>query len=283
MIKIARSSSVLLMVTIVSVLCGCGAETNSPINVAIEVDNQDDQTNQEYPKIVFIENASYYGTDEICELVPRKVPDGVIETFVDAAIMPDVDGYANFGAEQGKLEYMFVEDGRLIVHIGDDWYYFEKQGENVAVWNPWTETDEKGVLEATGFSIKAPEDATDVYYSFCEDENMAQVIYLKDGADWTYRIKATSEAEDISGMYYEWVFTDEGMVSGKKAVYMGYSDATEDSEYIDDVNYVQVVNWYDDVAGVSYSLSACGNDLNGMDIQVYAEQIYEPLQGEVSE
>lgn len=57
---------------------------------------------------------------------------------------------------------------------------------------------------------------------------------------------------------------------------MGYSEAKEDSEYIDDLYCVHVVNWYD--AGLSYSLSACGYDLNGMDIQVYAEQIYEASQ-----
>lgn len=159
----------------------------------------------------------------------------------------------------------------------------EKQGENVAVENPWTESDEKGVLEATGYNVKAPEDATEVRYSFCTDEKMAQVTYQKDNIDWTYRIKASSEAEDISGMNYEWNVSEEGTVSGKKAIYMGYSDAKEGSDFIDDVKYIQVVNWYDDLTGVSYSLSASGNDLNGMDIQVYAEQIYDPLQKEVTD
>lgn len=144
---------------------------------------------------------------------------------------------------------------------------------NIAVVNPWTESDEDGVREATGYSIKAPEDATEVCYSYCADDKMAQVTYVKDGTDWTYRIKATSALEDISGMYYDWIASDEGTVSGKKAVYLAYSDAEEDSEYIDNMYCVQVVNWYD--AGLTYSLSACGYDLNGMDIQVYAEQIYE--------
>lgn len=159
----------------------------------------------------------------------------------------------------------------------------EKQDKNVAIENPWTESDEKGVLEATGYNVKAPEDATEVRYSFCTDEKMAQVTYQKDNIDWTYRIKASSEAEDISGMNYEWNVSEEGTVSGKKAIYMGYSDAKEGSDFIDDVKYIQVVNWYDDLTGVSYSLSASGNDLNGMDIQVYAEQIYESLQKEVTD
>lgn len=159
----------------------------------------------------------------------------------------------------------------------------EKQDKNVAIENPWTESDEKGVLEATGYNVKAPEDATEVHYSFCADEKMAQVTYQKDNIDWTYRIKESTEAEDISGMNYEWNVSEEGTVSGKKAIYMGYSDAKEGSDFIDDVKYIQVVNWYDDLTGVSYSLSASGNDLNGMDIQVYAEQIYESLQKEVTD
>lgn len=133
MTRLVKCSKILLVTTLVFGLCGCGAKANSDTVASEEVNTQDSQTEQEYPKIVFIENASYYGTDEKCEVVPRKAVDGVIEAFVDAEIMPDVDGYANFGADQGKLEYMFVEYGRLIIHIGDDWYYFEKQGENAAI------------------------------------------------------------------------------------------------------------------------------------------------------
>lgn len=269
MIKLMSRTKTILVLMLALALCGCGTKAND--NAA---KTEEAEINIEYPKIVVIGEASYYGTDEKCEMVPRKAVDGTIESFVDAAIMPDVDGYANFGADQGKLEYMFVEDGRLIVHIGDDWYYFEKKVENTAVYNPWIDTDEQGVLEATGHSIKAPEGASDVNYSYCVDDKMAQVTYMEDSINWTYRIKGTSALEDISGMYYEWNVSEDGMVSGKNAVYMSYSDAKEDSEYIDDVYYVQVVNWYDDETGDTYSLSASGNNLNGMDIQVYAEQLF---------
>ena len=46
---------------------------------------------------------------------------------------------------------------------------------------------------------------------------------------------------------------------------------------------VQLVNWYDAVTGVTYSLSASGTDLDGMDLQVYAEAVYQPLQGEATD
>lgn len=84
-------------------------------------------TKEEYPKIAYIDDVSYYGTDRICEMVPRKMPDGTIETFVEKEIMPDSYNSANFGSEYEKLEYMFLDDGQLIIHIGEEWQYFEKQ------------------------------------------------------------------------------------------------------------------------------------------------------------
>lgn len=151
---------------------------------------------------------------------------------------------------------------------------------NVEVANPWTDSDEQGVLEATGFDLVAPEGSSNVLYSYMDESKMAQMTFEKDNTLWVYRIKATEALEDISGMNYEWIYEDQGMVSGRNAVFYGYSDATEETEYIDSVYAVQVVNWFDDVTGVSYSLSASGTDINGMDIQVYAEEIYVPLQGE---
>ena len=140
--------------------------------------------------------------------------------------------------------------------------------------NPWTDADEEGVLAATGFDLVAPEGATDVHYSFMDEDKLAQMTYSMDNISWVYRVKAANELEDISGMNYEWVVTEEGTVSGREAIYMAYSDASEDTEYLDSVQYVQVVNWYDVVPGVTYSLSASGNAVNGMDIQVLAEQIF---------
>lgn len=88
-------------------------------------DEVQDNSASEYPQIVYIDNVSYYNTDKICEMVPRQMPDGVIETFVDPAIMPDMFSSANFGSEYGSLEYIFLESGELIVHVGENWYYFE--------------------------------------------------------------------------------------------------------------------------------------------------------------
>ena len=146
--------------------------------------------------------------------------------------------------------------------------------------NPWTDSDEQGVLEATGFEIAAPEGATEVSYSYMEESKLAQVKYVLDDISWVYRMEPADELTDISGMYYEWTDEDksEGTVSGREAVYYGYL-APEDSDEED----VQLVNWYDAVTGVTYSLSATAKDLDGMDIQAYAEQLYVPLQGDATD
>lgn len=146
--------------------------------------------------------------------------------------------------------------------------------------NPWTDSDEQGVLEATGLEIAAPEGATEVSYSYMEESKLAQVKYVLDDISWVYRMEPADELTDISGMYYEWTDEDksEGTVSGREAVYYGYL-APEDSDEED----VQLVNWYDAVTGVTYSLSATAKDLDGMDIQAYAEQLYVPLQGDATD
>lgn len=146
------------------------------------------------------------------------------------------------------------------------------------IGNPWTTSDKQGVFDATGFNMDAPEGATDVNYSYMVDGKMAQLTYVYEGAEWVYRIQPTESLTDISGMNYTWISDTQGKVSGLEAEYMGYSEQAENSEYIDDMFFVQVVNWYDNAAGVTYSLSASGMNLDGMDIEVYAENIYSQVQ-----
>ena len=152
-----------------------------------------------------------------------------------------------------------------------------EQPEQTGLANPWTETDEQGVEAATGFAMTAPDGATDVSYSYMSDGGMAQMSYVLDGMNWTYRMQMTDELTDISGMSYSWTSQEDGTVSGRNAVYYAYltSDDAADAD-------VQVVNWYDMVTGVSYSLSASGKDMEGMDIQAYAEALYAPLQEEAT-
>ena len=143
--------------------------------------------------------------------------------------------------------------------------------------NPWTESDEQGVAEATGFDMVAPEGAADVSYSYMADGAMAQMTYELDGAKWVYRMQLADELTDISGMAYEWTSEEKGSVADREAMYYAYCAPDDGTE-----NDVQVVNWYDAVPGVTYSLSASAKDLDGMDIQAYAEKLYAPLQGDAT-
>lgn len=143
--------------------------------------------------------------------------------------------------------------------------------------NPWTESDRQGVLEATGFDMAAPDGATDVSYSYMAEGAMAQMSYELDGNSWLYRMQQTDALTDISGMYSGWTSEEEGTVSGMIANYRRYAVDAEDQ------NDVQLVIWFDPLTAVSYSLCASGKDLDGMDIQAYAESIYVSLQGEATD
>lgn len=144
--------------------------------------------------------------------------------------------------------------------------------------NPWTASDEQGVLEATGFDMAAPENAADVSYSYMADGAMAQMTYTLDGANWIYRMQMADELTDISGMEYQWLEGTECSVSGRDAIYHGYNVATNDA-----TENIQVVNWYDAVTGVTYSLSATGKELSEAEMLTYAESLYTPLQGEATD
>ena len=151
------------------------------------------------------------------------------------------------------------------------------QEEITEIANPWTESDAEGVAEATGFSMIPPDGAENVVYSYMEEGKLAQMSYDLDDAVWVYRMQMADALTDISGIYMDWT-GDEGTVSGLEAMYYGKCDLNDQT--VDDV---QLVNWYDAVSGVTYSLSATGPSLDGMDIQVYAENLYVPLQGDATD
>lgn len=151
----------------------------------------------------------------------------------------------------------------------------EAESSNVTIANPWVETDRQGVIDATGFDLPTQEGATDIVYSYMSEGKMAQVSYTIGENEWTYRVQPTDSLEDISGMYYTWIIDEAGSVNENDSQLLVYSDATEDDEYIDDVFAVHVVNWYDESEGATHSLSVSGKDVNGIDIEVIAENMSE--------
>lgn len=146
--------------------------------------------------------------------------------------------------------------------------------EGFGMANPWVDSDKEGVLEATGFDLAAPDNAVNVIYSYMPSTGMAQMNYNMENAMWVYRVQITDALEDISGIYCEWNYTGETKVDGMDA--MEYSYASEpQGDYLDDMSYMRVINWYDSVNKVTHSLSVIGTDLNGMDIAVYAENLFK--------
>ena len=153
----------------------------------------------------------------------------------------------------------------------------EETTDDTQLANPWTESDEAGVAEATGFDLAAPEGAEDVAYSYMSEGALAQLTYTLDGANWIYRVQMADEMTDISGLQYTWMSGNEGTVSNRTAMYYGYNMASNDGTEI-----VQLVNWYDAVVGATYSLSATGKELSDAEMQTYAESIYAPAQGDAT-
>lgn len=154
-----------------------------------------------------------------------------------------------------------------------------EEAENTQLANPWTDSDRQGVLEATGFDMAAPEGASDVSYSYMAEDGLAQMTYILDGNDWTYRILSAAELTDISGLSVEWSYQGDATVAGLEGKDYAYGDINTDNS-----DHYQMIQWYDAAAGVTYSLSVYSlHDLGGMDIQVFAESIYQPLQGEASD
>ena len=144
--------------------------------------------------------------------------------------------------------------------------------DDVSIPNPMKETDADGIMQAMGVRFGVPDGAENVRYVIINDE-MAQMSFELDSTEFTARIKPSAEFEDISGMYYDWTFTDDSWKVGYcDAKAMSYISETEDD--------AMVLLWYDVVPGLMYSISAVSGDLDGLDLSVYAEQVYIPMQGD---
>lgn len=175
------------------------------------------------------------------------------------------------GSKEKKTEVSAKEPAIIVVEDAPEEEIYEEQGFGVP--NPWVDSDEAGVLEATGFDLVAPEGATNIAYSYASSMGMAQLNFNMENAMWIYRMQPTEALEDISGIYCEWDYTGETKVAGMDA--MEYSYASEiEGDYIDDMDCTRVVNWYDSKNKVTHSLSVLGKDLNGMDTVVYAENLF---------
>ncbi|MBQ1640239.1 MAG: hypothetical protein II051_03225 [Lachnospiraceae bacterium] len=150
----------------------------------------------------------------------------------------------------------------------------EAEESDTGLANPWTESDREGVLAATGFDLNVPDDAENVVYSYMEADKLAQVSYVMNDHDWTYRVQPTDGLQDISGMYYEWVAEEDTNVADCEAEIKAYVENNGDPDNLDDMFSVQVLNWYDATEGATHSVSISGRAVDGLDLSVYAEDMW---------
>lgn len=143
--------------------------------------------------------------------------------------------------------------------------------ENTEMANPWVESDQGAIKEKLGFEMKAPDGSKDISYSANKSEGMAELRFTDEtGTKFTYRMQATPEFADISGLNYKWDITDDQKVAGCDGKTMRVK---ADGETID------LLLWYDVDSGVMHSLSATAPDLDGFDIVAVAENLYTPAKG----
>ena len=155
----------------------------------------------------------------------------------------------------------------------------EQSEEEVGMANPWEEITEEDANAEIRFRLfSAPEGAENPVWMRCEKLGnleagitpMIQLTFTMDHVDFTARAQGGVEADvDISGNNYEWV------VGPDAVVLSSWSEEGQTYRYVDDNGYVDMLTWYDPEMGVSYSLTATAEDLDGFDIQAIVEQMYE--------
>ncbi len=142
----------------------------------------------------------------------------------------------------------------------------------VGLVNPLRETDEAGLVEATGLSLPAPEGAENVRRSYLAIPNeapIAQLEFTLDGAEATLRARPSglTEPMDISGLYYEWTESASAQV--------GYCTAQLHTN--GDAGYIA---WVDVVPGILYNL-AMNRGASAEKLSELANAAFFPVQGEV--
>ena len=136
--------------------------------------------------------------------------------------------------------------------------------------NPMTVMSEKELLEATGIDLSALSSYEDASFaSIAGDPVVAQAQFTKDGKSYTYRVAATDEATDISGMNYVW----EAMADEECKV--GYCEANVNLSS----EGAGLVTWYDMAPGLKYSLSVSEN-ADADELLALANALFAPVQGE---
>lgn len=193
----------------------------------------------------------------------------------------------NDGHETEKIEYengegyFTVADGTLVWNGAADENckecVFEKipeeleDGRIVGMANPMAEVTEDEFMSKLGIELGTIEGAANVKYFMINNE-LGEMVFTIDNMEYTARVKATPEFEDISGMYFDWTVTEDCTIKGRAGKTMRYI-SEEKSMYYD------LCLWYDAESEIMYSLSTYDKDLWGFDITAVAENFFTSVQG----
>ena len=138
--------------------------------------------------------------------------------------------------------------------------------------NPMHEVTREEMTDVLGIDLEAPAGAKDAVYYIIDDganSKIAQLSFVMDGKEYTYRAQATDSTEgyDNTGNY----FTPEG----EAQVQVDYNTATllmgKDTASM---------YWIDVAPGINYSLS-CNGQVSQDDMTATAAALFKPVQGAV--
>ena len=131
----------------------------------------------------------------------------------------------------------------VVIGFGCEGDLSEEQGSELP--NPVKLSSYDEILETLGMTLKVPEDAENVIYQIIDIENeapIAEAIFKKGRTNCTYRVRSTSEPEDITGAYYDWTVT--------KEIEISYCSG--------EISFIEgeegICLWYDTVPGLMYSI-----------------------------
>lgn len=151
---------------------------------------------------------------------------------------------------------------------------FAEEEEKVQMVNPLRESTAEEILQELGIAFTVPQGVEDTKFFIIntEDGAIAEMRFVKDGVNGTFRILAADvpgeSLPDISGMFFEWQKQAEAMV--------GYNDA----ELTWNEGAEGVIRWYDYAPGLLYSISLSSAATADSLVEL-AELLYQPVQGDV--
>ena len=156
----------------------------------------------------------------------------------------------------------FIQSEEMLTE--DDTEVTGDNNHNSNLGNPWVEVKKDNVEEDFGISIILPENAENVIYRINLSESIYEILFDFDGLSFVYRIKKADHLIDISGLNYYWNFSSSYLVKGNK----GYTRRS-----VTDNETVDLIIWFEEKSGLTYTLSTFADDLEGFDIRGIAEML----------